>query len=864
MVRNSSSGRRWPALLLSGIAAFLLILVSLPFWLERLILPSVLVQNGLAGYRVAVSGFGPTGAAFHLIAEDDESIVSSGTVLVDWTLPGLWQRRLSRVTCTGFLVRFPLSQDTTIRQPNHQSAAGSFSLPVVVDNFRVSNTTILLRSGNLVFPLPVRLSALLQEQAAQSGEVVSKYRVELALAQQHLAADIELDPKAGALTGSLQSRLNLVGLATFLPQAVSITKSRGTADLNAGFDLGISPFVLHNLETRIEFDDLEMGGERFSLQALGESKPLLTLTGSESGYSIKGSGFAFTHPFRAALELNAGLDMEGDGLLWHGDVMLKPEAGQEIAPRWMLESSPPIELLFTGGSHTALNAVLQSGNSGAQPLPFVFRSGETSLQLASLRLETQPVHTPSEMDKGTSYNFTLNGGLMDFESETLKGRIPEINLQGGVAIPKGKGPSAWQVNGNLRFAKSSLDLKEQDIHLTGMALTLPFAWPGPSQPVTGDFHIASLDHGETRTGSFSGRVEQVGRGLSLQGEFETVFTAGTPIRLSSILQIEERGLPQFEADLSLEDTRLALTDIAHLYPEIGSLGGSADVAMQGSIHYDSCGLDGEISAQLADGNFSVPDAHLSLEDVRLDIRVPSLRRVATEPGHALSIGTLRSNKLVMNDIRAFYRVESPESLFIEGISGKWSGGRIFSSGFRIHRDMRELEFALFCDRLQLAEMLSQFNLADARGSGSLSGRIPLVYRDGDFFVDDGFLFTAPGERGSLKIDQSKYLAVGLPADVPQFSPLHFAGAALRDFEYNWAKLNVYSEEENLLLKLQIDGRPGEKLPYRFDPVRNVFIRMPEGQAGMDQPVKLDVNFKVPVNELFRYQKSLMPLLQNLR
>jgi hypothetical protein len=116
----------------------------------------------------------------------------------------------------------------------------------------------------------------------------------------------------------------------------------------------------------------------------------------------------------------------------------------------------------------------------------------------------------------------------------------------------------------------------------------------------------------------------------------------------------------------------------------------------------------------------------------------------------------------------------------------------------------------------------------------------------------------------LKIKQSKYLETTIPAEVPQFSPLHFAGAALADFEYNWAKLQIQSEGDSLLLKLQVDGRPTEKLPFRFDQKNNVFVRLDAASGeGIDQPIKLDVNFNVPVNEIFQYKDTLMPFFRKL-
>ena len=56
----------------------------------------------------------------------------------------------------------------------------------------------------------------------------------------------------------------------------------------------------------------------------------------------------------------------------------------------------------------------------------------------------------------------------------------------------------------------------------------------------------------------------------------------------------------------------------------------------------------------------------------------------------------------------------------------------------------------------------------------------------------------------------------------------------------------------------------DKLPFRFDSDRKVFVRLKdESKGGIDQPVKLDVNFNVPVNELLEY-KEIIPLFRKLQ
>ena len=101
----------------------------------------------------------------------------------------------------------------------------------------------------------------------------------------------------------------------------------------------------------------------------------------------------------------------------------------------------------------------------------------------------------------------------------------------------------------------------------------------------------------------------------------------------------------------------------------------------------------------------------------------------------------------------------------------------------------------------------------------------------------------------------------MPQNSPQFAQLDFAGAALRDFNYNWVKLSLVSEGEDVMLRMNLDGRPAKPLPFHYDQKSGTFERLKiSSEKGIDQPIVLDVNFRIPFNELLGYGKSIKQVI----
>ena len=154
-----------------------------------------------------------------------------------------------------------------------------------------------------------------------------------------------------------------------------------------------------------------------------------------------------------------------------------------------------------------------------------------------------------------------------------------------------------------------------------------------------------------------------------------------------------------------------------------------------------------------------------------------------------------------------FQIESPDSFLIEKSGFNWCNGNVETLSLRILKDVSDYDLTLYCDRLNLAMILEQFGAADASGMGAVNGRIPLRYRNGRLTFNNGFLYSTPGDGGTIRVKGTEKLTAGIDRNSPQFTQIELAREALKNYDYQWAKLNLETQGEDLLLKLNSMENP---------------------------------------------------------
>jgi len=162
----------------------------------------------------------------------------------------------------------------------------------------------------------------------------------------------------------------------------------------------------------------------------------------------------------------------------------------------------------------------------------------------------------------------------------------------------------------------------------------------------------------------------------------------------------------------------------------------------------------------------------------------------------------------------------------------------------------------------LAQALGQLGMTQAKGDGTVNGRIPLHYADGSLTFDNGFLYSTPGEKGVLRVQGTEILTAGVPQGSAQYGQLDLAAEALKDFSYEWAKIRVNTQQKELIVSLQLDGKPEKPLPFTFNRDIGGFARVSADSPGsVFQGIRLDVNFRLPLDQLLQY-RQLIELMKN--
>jgi hypothetical protein len=287
-------------------------------------------------------------------------------------------------------------------------------------------------------------------------------------------------------------------------------------------------------------------------------------------------------------------------------------------------------------------------------------------------------------------------------------------------------------------------------------------------------------------------------------------------------------------------------------------------ALNGDFTFEKNRLLGKVALGLHDGRLEFTEKKYVIENLDFSLLMPSLPDLRSAPAQMIHFAKASIGDFVLQDGRVIWQLESPESIFIEEGVVRWAGGRVFTNSVRLSPDRKEFVVPIFCDRLLLTEILTQAGIKNAEGEGTVSGRIPLQIGRKSIRVEDGFLYSSPGQGGNIKVSAFDMLTAGIPKNTPQFAQVDFAAEALKNFQYNWVRLLLNSEGEDLVMKMHIDGKPMQSLPFRYDSRTGFLQRVENGGQGINQPIRLDVNFRLPLDRLLGYSGKIQDIWNKIK
>lgn len=812
---------------------------SIPIYLERKLLPGIAKSMGFDRATCEVRKFNLGGidlASFEW-GTKATPVLSFDSARIDYSLPGLMKKHIRKIFLNGVKIKaeykdgkiiVPGIDLNTIFQGSSDTAkdnAQPWTPPISFDLFEMRNATIVVKSGYTTSRIPFTL---------KMKPVVTKEK----------ARNSEYDIQIGA-----HPRLrNLVPGLKFSTQA----NMHVTYDLQSN-DLGL----------QLILDDLDLDYAGYKVQNSPGDIPLVIEVAKTGDKVIAHfSRFCMLSPFPVEITMdqntnfNLHITPEDVSLQGKMNVGLNKELMDKSGFGLKLANSESLPLTLKGKKTKDDWSFTVNSPGTREPIQFQGQSEKMGMNPNVFSIGVKGKGT-----KGT-VQYAMKISQIKYDSASTRLNIPDFWLYGQSFIDTAKYPTI------KAFAKfEDAEFNTGSLHTGKIHAKVPFQWPFPStkqedviykNDEQSYFNVGVIKYAALELGAISATPYQNGLDLLFAGNYKDLIPDFLMNFSGKVGMNDNKNLLAHIDFKVAEPEKVVKMDMEKFSSQLAGMSFEGNVDIQGNC--DMLGSAITSSGFIAMHNAKIENAEKKMvfEGINLDLKVPDLLSFRSEREQILKFKRFAWGDIEMTDGEMELEIESPASIFIEKCGLSWCGGHVYTHGLHLDSEKSGLDLILYCDRLKLADIFKQFNLGSAEGEGAVNGRIPVSYRDGKIKVMDGFLYSTPGEGGTLNLS-SGTLFPGAPG-VQQTIQMQIAQEALKDFTYNWAKLSLLSQGDDLLIHMQMDGHPGDLLPFGFS--KSMGLVKVEGKPRAHfQGIRFNLNFKLPLEKMLYYGSSLSELMQ---
>ncbi len=881
-----------------AVAAWVSLSVLVPLYLESRLIPEMARKYGLDAKAVQIQRLGLWGAELgpFELEGDNTSVVRIAAVRIDYSPFTLMTGQVKGIAIAGVRVVLRLTPEGLVipglKLPDREPIEGppkgfpdlGALLPVGLETVRLTESEIVIlgKDGPRTIALEATLACGRLHQGILTGHG------ELAMGGNAVVAGGQLDQGANRVSFSIDSStllLDTLADMVELPPGMTLA-ARAELKGRARFQLTPLKFKsvsltgqLHEVDIRTPYGSVEnlpdphdvsqpfaMGAETvganhvrwhcgpFQIQSLVKTR-IETVAGewraTPAGWTMNagieawvpaqktGTGITFAKAVPMQWQVRA---QQADQSVTQFEVHTKAAAplSFEMAPyqftcrTYQIDANGRIE-----------NEVLSAeGTLDADRMRLTLPDGE--VVIPQIRGSSALLLQPSDQPQPSTINAQAVLSKVTAHHKAVRLNLPRIDI---AASGQSDAAQPWQYQAELKIAKAMLNDPSRKMSIRNIGIDLPVQWPPVPRAPAGRLTVGTLQWNRHNLGDLKGRLQQKNRALEIALRHQSKLFPHLSVLVNG--RLDETG-GSINADLPSHRFAEAV-DLGRFVPKAAGI--MVDGQIQGGL--DIKLHNGEIEST-ADFNVSRAslrhETHaLSVDGIEATIRLEDLIALASAPHQKIRVGHLNLGQLKASDFDMDFQLQSERSLLVEKAHVDWCKGRIVGDNLRIAPNET---VALFCDRLNLAMLLEQLGAAQAEGKGTVSGTILLGWRNGRLGLDRANLASTTGS--AIQMSGTDALLVGLPPDTPQHTQVDIAIEALKDYSYEWVKLNAESQGENLLLDLQLDGKPNRLLPFAFDKQLGRLKRVSgEGQADF-KGIRIDLNFKSPLDKMLQYKKLLTP------
>jgi hypothetical protein len=700
-------------------------------------------------------------------------------------------------------------------------------IPISIGELEIRDASIILKSGGMDFPLPVSMN--IKPVVKKDDEQLPAYDVHC-----------RLHPK---LTGLFPG-----------------FRCESQIDVHAVYDMATS-----DADLRLTLSDTDIGYKGVCLQNFQGDIPLV-INVARKGNVIRMNfnRLCVTSPFPVELSIDEDspfcVQLAKDGLNAEGriNVLFRKELMDDDSRFQMkLEQTESLPLHVKGEKEGERWRFSLNTSGLSNPLNFHGEAEHIAVKPASLSVDGE--------GRGASGDFQFAADLstIRYTSGNSQITIPRFSVSGDALVG---GAGGYSIKGIVQTADA--EFVSEKFRAGKIEAKIPFEWPYPSvkkedvlfrDDKDRYFNICEMSYSGVNIGTIAAEPYQDGAGLRYAGLFKELFP-GLRVNFTGMVGYDDKNNFVSKVDFHCaEPGKLLQCELPRFAPQLTGLSFEGNVNITGSCSFTGDDMTSAGVITMQNAKISVPRSRMAIEGIDVNLHIKDFLNFRSEPDQILSFRRFAWGDIEMTGGEAVFVVESASSLFLKRSSFLWCGGHVYTHGLHLKSDSEGVDVICYCDRLKLATILQQFHLADAEGEGAVNGRIPVSYKDGKLTINDGFLYSTPGEGGTIRFDTDTLIPDA--AGAGQSIQMQIAHEALKNFTYDWAKLSLQSAGEDFFVRLQMDGRPAGLLPFGFN-TKFGLVKVEGEPRAHFQGILFHFNFRLPLDKMLYYGTGMSDLLQS--
>lgn len=855
------------------------------------------------------------------IGDDKHPALSIASVQIDYSPKGLYRKAIRRTVLSGielfceykngkFRIRNFDLEDVADKLQSFKNTTRSNTdnrRTVSIEHLKIQNAVVVFEFKERTLRLPLELEIISgkKDQGTSDGNGLEGILRLYPRGQEIvLAANIQMIKKQILLRMD-SSAVHLERFTDFTNLIPGLILS-GNVDINGEASFQLEPLKISSASAALQFHDAEIAYNNFLLKNVQntqkQKRPLKVEIKKmgEKEWRIFGTPISAVSPlpFQAS-DMNCQLKFSEDAVTVSGNLnialeqfddnqiifvkMLKPLAikGNYFATlekngKWQFRlNHTPEDTSLTAWEALKFNThgfdivsnlpIIDISGKGEQEKGLVTynlvarsvkaasKSGHIQIPSVSLKGEARFNNSSRKKRGFATFKLKAPGTGLTMASTTIK--IPTVLLTGELWKEK---DHALNLDSLFKFEISSLTHSGLKTKVEGINGIIPLKWPLKKTGKEGKYFVKQLSWKGRNLGSIKGTVQQKGAGFIFKGAHKNNIIQDLSLNFTGNAGVSSQN--GYEAGIHFQTGHYKTSadiDLGQFYASAKGVTFNGEVGVEGDIFLNRAGITSPMRIRLKNANVTHKEKDTKIEGIQLALYLTDLFKMKSAPKQLLRFDKASLGGLNFRSGMIEFQVESVRSFFIENSSFSWCDGVVYSPAIRISPGTKDYHIILYCDRLNLPMILEQLGAVRAEGIGTVNGRLPIQVKNGKIRFSDGFLYSTPGEGGKIHVTGTEMLTAGIPPDTPQYVQLELAREALKDYDYNWAKLNLKTEGDDAVLLLRLDGKPSNPLPFVYNKEIGGFAKVEAGIKGsIFQGIRLDVNFRVPLDKILHYKDIL--------